>query len=132
MPTAVEDFRHPGAERLLAARSITLKQGDGHIRLKEGPNDTVPTSCQASNEIFIDSRLDPRGYCFIVSGTTGYLAMELPDVYMIWTEDRSVSARLVAAGQEKRVDLGPNSAEPVGEGIPGGAHAVLVELRVTG
>ncbi|MFD5922242.1 hypothetical protein ACFVYP_36010 [Kitasatospora sp. NPDC058201] len=132
MPAVVEDFLHPGAERLLTERKITLKQGDGRIRLKEGPDLSVPTSCQASNEIFVESRLDKYGYCFLVTGTSGYLAMELPDVYGIWTEDRAVSARLVAAGQEKQVNIGPNSVEPVGESLPGGKRSVLVELRVTG
>ncbi|MGW2255763.1 hypothetical protein ACWCXH_37290 [Kitasatospora sp. NPDC001660] len=132
MRSAVEDFQYPGADRLLKERKITLKQGDGHIRLKEGPDNSVPTDCQASNEIFIESRLDKRGYCFTVSGTAGYLAMELPDVYGIWTEDRAVSARLVAAGEEKRVDVSPNSAAPVGVSLPGGKRSVLVELRVTG
>ncbi len=132
MPTAVEDFQYPEAERILTERKITLKRGDGHIRLKEGPDHTVPTSCQAANEIFVESRLDRLGYCFTVSGTTGYLTMELPDVYGIWTEDRSVSAKLVAAGQEKQVNIGPNSVEPVGESLPGGKRSVLVELRVTG
>ncbi|MFJ4798599.1 hypothetical protein [Kitasatospora purpeofusca] len=132
MPTAVEDFQYPEAERILTERRITLKRGDGHIRLKEGPDHTVPTSCQAANEIFVESRLDRLGYCFVVSGTTGYLTMELPDVYGIWTEERSVSAKLVAAGQEKQVNIGPNSVEPVGESLPGGKRSVLVELRITG
>ncbi|MFJ7913096.1 hypothetical protein [Kitasatospora sp. NPDC096204] len=132
MPVAVEDFQHPGADRLLQERQITLRQGDGHIWLKEGPGNTVPTDCQASNEIFIESRLDKRGYCFTTNSKTGYLAMELPDVYGIWTEDRAVSAKLTAAGQEKQVDVAPNSVAPVGETLPGGKRSVLVELRVTG
>ncbi|MFJ6380820.1 hypothetical protein ACIQI7_12600 [Kitasatospora sp. NPDC092039] len=132
MPTAVEDFQYPEADRILTERKITLKRGDGRILLKEGPGHTVPTSCQAGNEIFVESRLDRLGYCFTVSGTTGYLTMELPDAYGIWTEDRSVSAKLVAAGQEKQVNIGPNSVEPVGESLPGGKRSVLVELRITG
>ncbi|MFI2610922.1 hypothetical protein [Kitasatospora sp. NPDC018619] len=132
MPVAVEDFQHPGAERLLLERQITLRQGDGHIWLKEGQNNAVPTDCQASNEIFIESRLDKRGYCFTTNSKTGYLAMELPDVYGIWTEDRAVSAKLTAAGQEKQVDVAPNSIAPVGESLPGGKRSVLVELRVMG
>ncbi|MFD4538048.1 hypothetical protein ACFWNL_37120 [Kitasatospora sp. NPDC058397] len=132
IPSAIEDFQHPGAERLLKDRKVSLKQGDGHIRLKEGPGNSTPTDCQASNEIFVESRLDKAGYCFTVTGKTGYLAMEVPDVYIIWTEDRSVTARVVAADQEKKVDIGANSYAPVGDGFPGGKRAVLVELRVTG
>ncbi|MFE6866275.1 hypothetical protein ACFVFS_06935, partial [Kitasatospora sp. NPDC057692] len=118
--------------RLLTERKITLKQGDGHIRLKEGVENNTVTACQAANDIFVESRLDKNGYCFTVTGTSGYLAMELPEVYMLWTEDRSVSAKLVASGQEKLVSVGPNTAQPVGEGLPGGQRSVLVELRVTG
>ncbi|MGW3071997.1 hypothetical protein [Kitasatospora sp. NPDC001132] len=132
MPVAVEDFQHPGADRILMERQIKLMQGDGHIQLKEGPGNTVPTDCSASNEIFVESRLDKRGYCFTVSGKSGYLALEVPDVYMIWTEERAVSAKLTAAGQEKQVDVAPNSVAPVGESLPGGKRSVLVELRVTG
>ncbi|MGW2869925.1 hypothetical protein [Kitasatospora sp. NPDC001225] len=132
MPVTVEDFQHPGADRILKERQITLRQGDGHIWLKEGPGNTIPTDCSATNEIFVESRLDEHGYCFTVNGKSGYLTMEVPDVYIIWTEDRAVSAKLTAAGQEKRVDVAPNSAAPVGEGLPSGKRSVLVELRVTG
>ncbi|MFF8770839.1 hypothetical protein [Kitasatospora sp. NPDC015120] len=133
VPLAVEDFQHPGASRLLAERKITLKQGDGHIRLKEGIENNTQAACQGANDIFVESRMDDKnGYCFTVSGTTGYLAMELPNVYGFWTEDRSVSAKLVAAGRETLVNVGPNQAVPVGESLPGGQRSVLVELRVTG
>ncbi|MFD7833263.1 hypothetical protein [Kitasatospora sp. NPDC059803] len=132
IPSAVEDFQHPGAERILKDRKISLKQGDGQIRLKEGPGNSIPTDCQASNEIFVETRLDNAGYCFTVTGKTGYLAMEVPDVFGIQTVDRAVTARLIAAGQEKKVDVAPNSATPVGESLPGGKRSVLVELRVTG
>ncbi|MFB6888710.1 hypothetical protein ACFCX4_05260 [Kitasatospora sp. NPDC056327] len=131
-PVAVEDFQHPGAERLLTERRITLKQGDGHIRLKEGAENNTQTACRGANDIFVESRLDTNGYCFTVSGTTGYLAMELPSVYMLWTQDRSISARVVVAGQEKRVNASPNQVVNVGVSIPGEPQAALVELRVTG
>ncbi|MGW2547739.1 hypothetical protein ACWC5I_44435, partial [Kitasatospora sp. NPDC001574] len=107
LPVAVEDFQHPGAARLLTERKITLKQGDGHIRLKEGAENNTHTACRGANDIFVESRLDTNGYCFTVSGTTGYLAMELPDVYMIWTEDRTVSAKVVVADNEKLTELQP-------------------------
>ncbi|MFD9691826.1 hypothetical protein ACFWXO_39395 [Kitasatospora sp. NPDC059088] len=132
MPSAVEDFQHPGADRILRDRKISLKQGDGHIRLKEGPGFSVPKDCQASNEIFVETRRDNYGFCFAVTGRIGYLSMEVPDVFGIQTEDRAVTARLVAAGQEKKVDVAPKSNEPVGESLPGGKRSVLVELRVTG
>ncbi|MFJ8437243.1 hypothetical protein ACIQ9P_38725 [Kitasatospora sp. NPDC094019] len=132
MPTAVEDFLHPGAGRLLEQQKITLKQGDGRIRLKEEPVIATRTSCDAHNEIFVESSLAERGYCFTVDGTAGYLAMELPDVYMIWTEARAVTARVVAGDRVTQVNVRPKSVTPVGQGVPGQASTVLVELRVTG
>ncbi|MFD4905214.1 hypothetical protein [Kitasatospora purpeofusca] len=133
IPLAIEDFQHPGAARLLTERKITLKQGDGRIRLKEGVENNTQTACHGANDIFVESRMDDKnGYCFTVSGTSGYLAMELPSVYGFWTEDRSVDAKLVAAGRETLVNIGPNSTVPVGESLPGGQRSILVELRVTG
>ncbi|WP_329485034.1 hypothetical protein OG618_00305 [Kitasatospora sp. NBC_01246] len=132
IPLAIEDFQHPGAARILTERKVTLKQGDGRIRLKEGVENNTQAACQGANDIFVESRIDDKnGYCFTVSGTTGYLAMELPSVYGFWTEERSVSAKLVASGHETLVNVAPNSAQPVGESVPGGQRSVLVELRVT-
>ncbi|MGW2548465.1 hypothetical protein ACWC5I_48345 [Kitasatospora sp. NPDC001574] len=74
----------------------------------------------------------PTRCCFIVSGTTGYLAMELPDVYTTWNHDQFVTARLVTACQVEQADVGPYSTDPGGDGIPGGTRSVHVEQCVTG
>lgn len=132
MPSAVEDFQYPGAAQILKDRQITLKQGDGHILLK--PQDG--SSCSASNEILVDSRLSTGGYCFTVTGTTGYLTMEVPKVYAIWTEDHPVAAKIkvIADGTEKGVTVPKNDWVQVGEGdtTTGSKPSVLLELRVTG
>ncbi|MEU7282572.1 hypothetical protein AB0A69_27915 [Streptomyces sp. NPDC045431] len=124
MPVAVEDFNYPGAERLLQERGITLKRGDGHITL-------VP--CSQPWDIKVESRLDKEHFCFDVNAKQGYLTLELPDAYGIWTGAHSVEATLTAEGAETVVDVPANDYKPVGEGdLPSGAKpSVLVELRVS-
>ncbi|MGW0937810.1 hypothetical protein [Streptomyces sp. NPDC002666] len=125
MPSTVETFQYPGASRILTERGITLKRGDGHITL---------TDCASPYDIKIESRLNNDGFCFKVTSTSAYLAMELPDAYAIWTEDHPVHATLTAEGDVTTLDVPRNDFVPVGEGdSPTGAkRSVLVELRVTG
>ncbi|GAA3972216.1 hypothetical protein GCM10022384_23760 [Streptomyces marokkonensis] len=123
IPYAVEDFNYPGADRILEERGITLKRGDGHITL-------VP--CTDTWNIKIESRLDNGGYCFRATTGSGYLSLELPDAYGVWTEDRPVEATLTAEGRETVVKVPSNEYQPVGESGDTGLRSVLVELRVTG
>ncbi|MFG3310303.1 hypothetical protein [Streptomyces wuyuanensis] len=123
MPSAVEDFNYPGADKILQERGITLKRGDGHITLVQ---------CSQAWNIKIESRLDNAGYCFNATAKTGYLTLELPDAYGVWTEDHPVEATLTAEGEETVVDVPANEYQPVGEAGDIGLRSVLVELRVTG
>lgn len=125
MPSAVETFEHPGAAKAFAERAIKLKKGDGHIFL---------TDCSVSRDIQVDSRLIAEPYCFSVSAKSGYLSLELPDAYAIWTEDQAVRAKVTAEGKETIVNIPKNDMMPVGEGdSPSGEkRSVLIELRVSG
>ncbi|MFD6475225.1 hypothetical protein ACFWEH_17210 [Streptomyces anulatus] len=121
MPSIVEDFNYPGADRILAERNIKLKRGDGHITL---------VNCDTPWNIKVESRLDNSGYCFQATTKTGYLTLELPDAYGIWAEEHPVKATLTAEGKETVVNVPSNDYLPVGEST--GLPSVLVELRVTG
>ncbi|MFF7280632.1 hypothetical protein [Streptomyces griseorubiginosus] len=123
MPAAVEDFTYPGAAKVLADRGITLKRGDGHITL---------VGCSEAWNIKIESRLDNGGYCFRTTARTGFLTLELPDAYGVWTEDHPVEATLTAEGKETVVNVPTDDYQPVGEAGDTGLRSVLVELRVTG
>jgi hypothetical protein len=125
MPPAIEGFAYPDAARILAAEGITLKRGDGHILL---------TECDGSDDIWIDSKVKLRGFCFDVTSTSGYLALEIEDVFGIWTGEHAIEAKLTTDGAEKTVAIPKNTLEEVGEGddTTGNKPAVLVELRVTG
>ncbi|MDT0615316.1 hypothetical protein [Streptomyces lancefieldiae] len=123
-PYAVEDFQHPGADRILAEKGITLHRGDGHVFFAE---------CDGSPEqIQVWTRKSSEGtYCFQTTSTTGFLSVEVPEVYALQTEETAIHAELSAEGKTQEIDLTKNDFQGVGEGV-GGAPTVLLELRVTG
>lgn len=123
-PVAVEEFNYPDADKILAEKGIKLLKGDGHLLLAD---------CDSSvNQIQVWTRQTADGmYCFRATGSSGYLTLEIPDVFAIQTSDRPVSADLTAEGKTQTVDVPKDDFKGVGEGV-GGAPTVLVELRVTG
>ncbi|WP_327436406.1 hypothetical protein OG279_37055 (plasmid) [Streptomyces sp. NBC_01201] len=123
MPSAVEDFSYPNADKVFEQRGITLKRGDGSITLVD---------CSDAWNIKVESRVDNSGYCFNAMAKTGYLTLELPDAYGVWAEEHPVKATLTAEGKETTVSVPANKYQPVGEAGDSGLESVLVELRVTG
>ncbi|MEU6444000.1 hypothetical protein [Streptomyces sp. NPDC047046] len=121
---AVETFDYPGADRIAAEQGITLRRGDGHIVLAE---------CDDSSPMIkVWTRKSAAGkFCFSSTAPTGFLTLEVPDVYAIETVQRSVHAELEAEGKSVEVDVKKDEFKGVGEGV-GDAPAVLLELRVTG
>ncbi|MER6271216.1 hypothetical protein [Streptomyces sp900105755] len=127
MPSLVEDFEHPGAAKAQQDRGVTLKHGDGHVWLT-GVTDLG--QCQSASNIAIESR---KGvFCFTANAKSGYLALELPDTFSIWTQDHPVKATLTAEGKDTVVNAPANDLTPVGESGDTGLRSVLVEIRVTG
>ncbi|GAA1231160.1 hypothetical protein GCM10009665_21900 [Kitasatospora nipponensis] len=121
--TAVEDFSYPGAAQILADRGITLKSGDGHIVLAD--------CASGSNLVQLFSRVaTPSEVCFQVTGPTGYLSLEIPQVYNIKGDDHAIKATLNTAGTVSSVDVPKNTWTPVGEGNTSGA-TTLLELNAT-
>ncbi|MEU8765063.1 hypothetical protein [Streptomyces sp. NPDC048659] len=134
MSLAIESFEYPNAKEILQERRITLKRGDGHITLKAGDGRDGYSGCMEGTDIWIESRVDRNGFCFVATSNSGYLELEIPDAYAIWTEDHSVRAKLTAEGETTVVDAPKSDITQIGESsIPGGGkRSVLVELRVTG
>lgn len=122
MPVAVEDFSYPNATRIQQDQQITLKRGDGHIML---------TGCDGAPDITVKSRTGQKTYCFKVSAKQGYLALELPSAYGMWTEAHPVQATITADGKQTVVSAPANDYKPFGEAGDAKASSVLVELRVT-
>ncbi|QRX96840.1 hypothetical protein JNO44_10040 [Streptomyces noursei] len=123
MPSAVEDFTYPGAAKILEERKITLKRGDGRIMLAD---------CDSAYDVMVESRTGKNYFCFTISGKQGYLTMELPDAYAMWTKDHPVKATITADGATTVVNAPKNQYTSMGETGNAGKRSVLVELRTTG
>ncbi len=124
-PVVVEDFSYPDAARIKTEQGITLKRGDGSITL---------TTCDsaATNQIQVWTRESTDGrFCFRSTASTGWLTLEVPEVYALATEARAVRAELSAEGKSQTVNVAKGEFKGVGEGV-GGTPTVLLELRVTG
>ncbi|MFF3108623.1 FG-GAP-like repeat-containing protein [Kitasatospora sp. NPDC057904] len=122
-PSAAEDFSYPGAAKVLADRNITLKAGDGHIVLADcasGPG-LVELYSRAAT---------PSQVCFRITGPTGYLSLEIPQIYNIKGDDHTIKATLNTAGTVSSVDVNKNAWTPVGEGGTSGS-TTLLELNAT-
>ncbi|MDN3297885.1 hypothetical protein QWM81_28370 [Streptomyces ficellus] len=123
-PVAVEDFSYPGAAKILQEKGIKLFKGDGHILLAD---------CDGSaSQIQVWTRRSEDGkICFQANAHSGYLTLEVPEVFALQTADRAISADLTAEGKTETVAVPKDKLVPVGEGTSG-APTVLVEIRVTG
>ncbi|MFF7635041.1 trypsin-like serine protease, partial [Kitasatospora sp. NPDC008050] len=122
-PSAVEDFSYPGAAKVLADHRITLKSGDGHIVLADCGSGTglVQLYSRAAT---------PSEVCFQITGPTGYLSLEIPQVYNIRGDAHAIKATLNTAGTVTSVDVNKNDWTPVGEGSATGT-TTLLELNAT-
>ncbi|MCZ4099891.1 MULTISPECIES: hypothetical protein [Streptomyces] len=128
-PSAVEDFAYPNAAKVLADKGIKLIKGDGHILLV----DCADAAAQIKVMTVEDETVGRAGtYCFKVNAKTGYLALEVPRVFYLKTQDHPITAGLTAGGETQTVDVPQGGFKGVGEGTVGGAQSVLVALHVTG
>jgi hypothetical protein len=124
-PFAVEDFNYPRAAEIEAERGFLLKRGDGHIVLADcGSQD---------NLLQIYARNQPsQMVCFRVTGSDGYLTLELPAVLGVRTNDYETTTLDLTVGDEQSsVEVDANTFEAIGETAdPEGREHVLVEVRV--
>jgi hypothetical protein len=123
-PALVEEFDHPDAARILKEKGVILHKGDGHIFFAE---------CDGSpQQIRVWTRQSDTGtFCFQTTGPSGYLSLELPEVFALQTAERAIHAELTAEGKTQEVDVPKNKIQGIGEGTLT-TPTVLLELRVTG
>ncbi|MFF2953372.1 hypothetical protein ACFVVU_18735 [Kitasatospora sp. NPDC057965] len=113
-PPAVEDFAYPQADKIFQERGIRLKSGDGHI---------VLTTCDGRPGLLIvEARgmtaTDPVGrgrFCFLITGTSGRLSLELPSVYSALGNDYAVRLDMRTGTEDKSFDVQKNKWTWVGE-----------------
>ncbi|MEU6357697.1 hypothetical protein ABZ896_51825 [Streptomyces sp. NPDC047072] len=120
---AVEDFDYPQADKILAEKNILLKRGDGHITLADCVTGTGQLEVQAR---------DKSKICFDVKGTSGWLTLELPSVYLIRGNDYTTEAEMTVGTEEQSYDIAKNAWTPVGESADDQAREwTLLELRTS-
>ncbi|WP_052391605.1 trypsin-like serine protease [Streptomyces sp. NRRL B-24484] len=122
----METFSYPDASRILAEQNLTLKAGDGNIRLAD---------CASGTDLVHMLRMAalPAEICFKITGPSGYLALETPDVINIKGDSHTIKATLSAEGVTSSVDIRKSDWTPVGEGddATGNKPSTLLELVAT-
>ncbi|MFG2336509.1 hypothetical protein [Streptomyces yangpuensis] len=121
---AVEDFAYPNADKILAEQHITLKRGDGHILLAD---------CASGTDLIeVYGRTNAERICFKVTGSSGYLALEIPAVFYIKGNSYDAKVDMSAGALQKTFDLTKNDWTPVGETADDqGRKFMLMEIRTT-
>ncbi|MFD5563211.1 trypsin-like serine protease [Kitasatospora griseola] len=122
-PLAVETFAYPDAAKILAEQSLTLKTGDGNIKLAD---------CASESGLVrvVRQVATPAEVCFKVTGPSGYLAVETANVINIKGDSHAIKATLSTDGATSSVDIAKNTWTPVGEADnhTGNKPAMLLEL----
>ncbi|MGK5545366.1 hypothetical protein ACSNOH_11630 [Streptomyces sp. URMC 127] len=121
---AIEDFGYPNADKIKEEKGITLKRGDGHILLAD---------CGSSTGLMEIWSRKLGKTCFRVTGSSGYLTLEVPSVYAVKGDsDHAASVTLDAPDKRKQeVEVAKGEWTGVGESIdPQAREHVLVEIRV--
>ncbi|UUN28103.1 hypothetical protein [Streptomyces sp. FIT100] len=123
MPSAVESFDYPDAERILKEKNLKLKRGDGHIVLAE---------CDSAPGLMRFIGRDREDFCFRTIGPKGYLTLEVPDVTGVQTADHKAHIEMIVDDRTKSYDVGKNAWEGIGETTdPESRDHVLVEIRTS-
>ncbi|WP_189058138.1 hypothetical protein [Longimycelium tulufanense] len=136
----MEDFVHPGAERILTERGITLLKGDGNMMMVEcGPSGLIQVRSGEKGLIcFKATPALPDNNATTGASTStlrppprpeAWLKMRIPDVYIIKGDDNEVWATMTSNGKKETYDIERNGWTPVGEGA-GKDPAALLEIRV--
>jgi hypothetical protein len=119
-PHAVEDFQYPHADAIFTERGIRLKSGDGHIVLADCAGQTGLVELWARGK---------DKFCFRVTGNSGYLTLELPQVYGIKGNDYKLRVDMSVDDTEVSFDVDKNTWTPVGESAdPEGRDHMLLEI----
>ncbi|MEV5238312.1 hypothetical protein AB0K89_04160 [Streptomyces cinnamoneus] len=127
-PTAVENFEYPQADKIFQERGIKLKRGDGHIVLDKC--DSRPGLIEVSARGMRDTDKVGQGrFCFRVTGKSGYLSLELPNVYGAMGNNYDVDLNMVTSNEEKSFKLAKNEWKAVGKAAdPQNREFALLEI----
>ncbi|MGI5450992.1 hypothetical protein ACQEVM_35510 [Streptomyces sp. CA-243310] len=120
IPSAVEDFAYPDADRILREKNLVLKRGDGNITLAE---------CGSAPDLLTFIGRDREDFCFRVTGKSGYLSLEVPAVTGVKSKDQAALIDMTVDGETTSYTVPKNSWKGVGETIdPANREHVLVKI----
>ncbi|WP_158888833.1 hypothetical protein [Amycolatopsis anabasis] len=122
-PPTEENYDYPGAEKIFQERGILLRKGDGHILLVD---------CGNRNDLVEAWSRSKGRFCFQVSGSTGYLSMELPQAYLLKADSHVIQATITIKDRTDSVTVPKTEFKSIGEGAdPNSPPATLLELKAT-
>ncbi|MFF3326515.1 MULTISPECIES: hypothetical protein [unclassified Streptomyces] len=121
---AVEDFSYPNADKILAEQNIVLKRGDGRIVLAD---------CASEAGLLEVWAREKDKICFKVTGSSGFLTMEIPAVYGVkGSAEQTAEVDMTVGTEEKSFDVAKGTWTAVGESAdPEGRDHMLVEIRTS-
>ncbi|WP_405687071.1 hypothetical protein [Streptomyces sp. NBC_00057] len=122
-PVAVEDFAYPEADKIFAEKGIRLKRGDGHIVLTDCATATAPVELYSRGKGKI---------CLQLTGNSGYLSLEIPQVYGVKTNDYALKLDMEVEGTAASFDVAKNTYASVGQSAdPQHRDHTLLEVHAT-
>ncbi|GAA0403395.1 hypothetical protein [Streptomyces luteireticuli] len=113
-PSTVEDFTYPNADKIFEDRGIKLKRGDGNIMLVACDDQPGLIEVDA-RKMKTRDKVGQGKFCFRVTGTTGYLSLELPRAYTAKGNDYNVDVNMTTGEEEKSFKLQKNQWTAIGE-----------------
>lgn len=121
---AIETFDYPLADKILAEKNIVLKRGDGHITLADCTSEPGLLEVWARNKAKV---------CFKVTGSSGWLTLEIPAVYGIrGSASQTARVDMTVGTEERSFDVAKDAFTPVGESADEqGRDYLLVEIRTS-
>ncbi len=127
-PPIEETYEYPGAAQIERDRGLKLIKGDGHILFAD--------CVTGADQIKVESRRWPgtRGhFCFVVKGTKGYVTLEIPEAYVIWSDqNHALNAKITVAAETETVHVPKDDFVGIGESgnDPNSGPATVLELRI--
>ncbi len=97
-----------------------MKSGNGKITLVE---------CASEPDLLMFVARDLGEFCFKVTGSNGYLSLEVPSVGGVRSNEYNAKINMTVGGKQKSFDIPKNSWKGIGENAdPAGREHTLVEI----
>jgi hypothetical protein len=90
------------------------------------------TCASGTGQLQAYSRTTPDGFCFQVTGNSGWLTLQMPSVYLFRGNDYTTQIDMTTGTDKETFDITKDTWTSVGETTdPDGRAFSLVEIRAT-